>query len=193
MQVLQDWNTFRWSRIPSPSDPTAKLIRMKFHVFSDSTLCVGVSNPHLPNDCATKLEDVWNEHGLVENLNVGAREVLPFLTSRNMFRGIRKGKIQNPLKIGSYSCQCSTTLNGRREAIQNLVCTMPKKSQHLRPHSNQDTGASWGPRQKIRVGTEISTNIKENEILLHCRLLTYSSVILPTRYLQRQSHYCLEN
>ena len=37
MQVLQDWKTFRWSRITLLDDPAAKLIRMKFHVFSDCT------------------------------------------------------------------------------------------------------------------------------------------------------------
>ena len=45
MQILQDWSTFRWLRITLLSDPAAKLIRVKVHVFSDSTLCVGVSNP----------------------------------------------------------------------------------------------------------------------------------------------------
>ena len=42
MQVFQDWNTFRWSRITLLSDPAAKLIRMKV-IFSESTSCVGVS------------------------------------------------------------------------------------------------------------------------------------------------------
>ena len=37
MQVLQDWYTFHWSRMPLLSDPAAKLIRMKVHVFSDAT------------------------------------------------------------------------------------------------------------------------------------------------------------
>ena len=53
MQVLQDWNTFRWSRITLLSGPAAKLFRMKDHVFSDSTLCVGVSNPDPSNYWAT--------------------------------------------------------------------------------------------------------------------------------------------
>ena len=33
MQVLQDWRTFRWSRITLLSDPAATMIRMKVHVF----------------------------------------------------------------------------------------------------------------------------------------------------------------
>ena len=66
MQILRDCNTFRWSSIALPNDPTAKLIRMKVHMFSDSTLCVGVSNPDPSKNWATKLEDVWNEHGFLE-------------------------------------------------------------------------------------------------------------------------------
>ena len=48
------------------------------------------------------------------------------------------------------------------EAIQKLVCTMPKKWQHLRPNSSKDTGTSWGPRQKVRGGKEIPTSLKDN-------------------------------
>ena len=43
--------------------------RMRVHVFSDFTLCVGISNPDPSNNWATKLEDAWNEHGFAENLN----------------------------------------------------------------------------------------------------------------------------
>ena len=75
MQLLQDRNTFRWLSITLSSDPAAKLIRIKIHVFSDSTLCVGVSNPDPSNNWATKLDDVWNEQGLVENIKLAAREV----------------------------------------------------------------------------------------------------------------------
>ena len=55
MQILRDWNTIRWSRTSSLSDPAAKLICMKVYVFSDSTLCVGVSNSDPSNDWATKV------------------------------------------------------------------------------------------------------------------------------------------
>ena len=43
--------------------------------FSDSALCVGVSNPDLPITGQPKMEDVWNEHGFVETINFAAREV----------------------------------------------------------------------------------------------------------------------
>ena len=75
LQFLQDWNTFRWSRILLLGDPAANFIRMKVHVFSDPTLRLGVSNPDPPNYWTTQLEDVWQEHGFVEICNLVAREV----------------------------------------------------------------------------------------------------------------------
>ena len=69
---------------------------------------------------------------------------------------------------------------------------MPKKWQLLRPTLSQDSGASWDPRQKIRGGTEVSTNLKEHEILSHCRCLAFSSVTLTTRHFQQPSHYRLD-
>ena len=62
MQIVHAWNTFRWSRITLLSDPAAELIRMKVHVFSDSTLCAGISTPDPSNSWATKLDEVWKEH-----------------------------------------------------------------------------------------------------------------------------------
>ena len=38
---------------------------------------------------------------------------------------------------------------------------MPNQRQHLRPISNQDTGASWSPRQRRRGGIETPTNLEE--------------------------------
>ena len=66
VQILQDQNTFRLSRITLLRGPPAKLIRMKVLVFSDSTLVVAVSHPDPSINCATKFEDVWNEHGFGE-------------------------------------------------------------------------------------------------------------------------------
>ena len=54
-----------------------------------------VSNPDPSNHWSTKLQNVWNEHGFVEQLDFPAREVysfgtyyqvLPLLTSRSIFR-----------------------------------------------------------------------------------------------------------
>ena len=69
MQVSQDCKTHRWSRITLLSDPEAKLINMIVHMFSDSSLCVGVSNSDPSKNWATQLEDVWNKLGFVEKLN----------------------------------------------------------------------------------------------------------------------------
>ena len=85
------------------SDPAPTLIKMKVHVFSDAPLCVGVSNPDPSNNWTTKLEDVWNEHGFVENWSWQPQrcnsfgtyhQVLPHLTSRNKFRHNRMGWMQ---------------------------------------------------------------------------------------------------
>ena len=74
VQILQDWKTFRWSRITVLSDPVAKLIRMKgSRVFRFHMMCW--SQPDPSNDWATKLEDVWNENGSAETLDLTSREV----------------------------------------------------------------------------------------------------------------------
>ena len=78
-------------------------------MFSDSTLFVGVSNSDPSNNWATILEDEWNEHGFVEQLNLAAREVqfvwhvLPRASTLNIKKHIQrflKGKLQNLLKMG---------------------------------------------------------------------------------------------
>ena len=97
MQILQDWNKFRWSRITLLCDPAAKLTRMKVHALSDSTLCDGVSNPEPSNNWVTKLEDVWNEHGFVQKFNLAAQVGCPLLFKVSFF---------------GYT-QCSSTAHGR--------------------------------------------------------------------------------
>ena len=47
---------------------------MTVHAFSDSTMCVGVSNPDPSNSWVTKLDDPWNEHGFDEP-HLAAKEV----------------------------------------------------------------------------------------------------------------------
>ena len=48
---------------------------MKVHVFSDSTLCVGVSHPVLSNNWAKKWDEVWNEEGVDEKFDLTALEI----------------------------------------------------------------------------------------------------------------------
>ena len=143
------------------------LIRMEVYVFSDSTMCVGVSNPDPPTNWATKLQDVWNEHGFVDKFIWHVVPRASAIQNQEAFKNTWTGKLQNLSMRGSYACLCSTTLDGQRKAKQKLVCTMPQKWQQLRPNSSQDTGASWSSRQKIRGGKQLPTKLKDNGILSH--------------------------
>ena len=96
-----------------------------------------------------------NEFGSLRSaMNLAPITKLSLFPPRNIFRSIGTGKIQNLVMRGSHSRPCSKTFNGWRKATQKLVCTVPKKWQPLGPTSSQDTGASCGPRHKIRGGTE---------------------------------------
>ena len=90
----------------------AKLIRMKVHEFSDSTLCVGISHPDQSNHhwATTKLNELWNKHGFDKQLNFSAREVQfnwhvhPGASTLHITKHIQtylNGGIQNHLKVGS--------------------------------------------------------------------------------------------
>ena len=63
---------------------------MNFHVFSDSTLCVGASNPDSSNNWAIQSERVWDYYGFVEGNQLAAREVqfiwhvLPVASTRDI-------------------------------------------------------------------------------------------------------------
>ena len=102
-------------------------------VFSDYALCFGVSNPS--TNRATKLEDVWNENGFVDqwiwppekcNASGTFDQVLRLLPSRGIFRITWMGKMQNLTMKGSHACLYSTTMNGQREATRKRVCKMPR-------------------------------------------------------------------
>ena len=51
------------------------------------------------------------------------------------------------LKIESSSCQCSMTLNGQREEIQNNVCQIPNKSRITRRDSRDPR--SWRRKEVV--------------------------------------------
>ena len=94
--------------------------------------------------------------------------------------------IQNVLKIGWFSCQCSTTSNGQRKESQKPVCTMPKKWHHLRPNSSRDIGASWSPHQKLHGRTPRK--------MRYCRIADGWHVqVSPTRYFHRQNQCRLDS
>ena len=134
MKVLQHWKTFRWSRHTLLRDPASKLIRMNVHVVSDFTSCVGVSNLDSPNKGATKLDEVWNEHGFWRTIELGsprgAINLARFLCCSLSWHqeaysevSYERPKSQNLLEKGSYSCQCSKTMNGQRKVIQIQIWT----------------------------------------------------------------------
>ena len=81
----------------------------------------------------------------------------------------------------------------KQKGIRKRVCTMPNKWQHLRPYACQDTGAFWARVRKHFMERKLQRNSRKNWILSHCKRLTYSSVILPIRYFQRQSRYRLDS
>ena len=165
-QVLQDWNTFRGSTITLLSDPATELVRMKVHVFSDSTLCVGVSNPDPSNKWATKLEDAWNKHKFAELLNLAARQVQI------------NGHVPPGASTLDIKKHIQTHLNGRNPesfgernffmSIFNDIEWTKKGHTETCLHNAQELAAfatlPWGLRQKRRGGTEISTNPKDTGI-----------------------------
>ena len=130
---------------------------MKVRELSDSTVCVGVSNPDPSNNWATKLEDEWIKHGFVEKNNLLSREV-QFIW--HVFPGASTLEIKK--NIQKY-------LNGQTPEFfderiifmsmsKNIVWT-GKKWQHLLSNLSQDTGASRGPGQKGRGRKQVPTNL----------------------------------
>ena len=198
MQVSQDCKTHRWSRITLLSDPEAKLINMIVHMFSASSLCVGVSNSDPSKNWATQLEDAWNKLGFVEKLNqfILPRILWCFHSRRQEAYSVISEWANSGIfwMRGSDSWQCSVTLNGQGKEIQKLVCTLPEKWWLLRPNSSQDTGASWGPAPE-----DTSWNGNSNELprtLGYYRKVdgwTYSMVTNHIQYFWRQNHCRLDS
>ena len=180
MQVLQDWNTFRWSRITLLSGPAAKLFRMKDHVFSDSTLCVGVSDPDPSNYWATccwmfRLTVHRRSH---HSNRIGQQNCKMYGTNMDL----TNNWIWQPEKCGSFgtyylvlslltsrgmfrkiwtgelqnllmrgSSSCLCSTTLHGKAIQKLVCTMPSQNwQHLRPNSSQEIRSGVLPGTRVR-------------------------------------------
>ena len=129
---------------------------------------------------------MWNEHRLAREVRF-IWHVLPRASTIPFKRHIQedlKGQTPESFDEVILCMSLSNDINGQRKAIQKLVCTMSKKWQ-------RQARTLVLPGQKIRGGTEIPTNFKEHVILSLCEWLTYSSVILPTRFFQRQSHHRL--
>ena len=105
---------------------------MKVHA-SQVLHCFGVSNPDPSNTWATKLEDVWNEHGFVEHFHMASREVQIFghvlpgastLSVKKHFQRYLYGN--NPESSEArirFMSLSSTTSSGHRKVIQKPGCT----------------------------------------------------------------------
>ena len=205
MQIPKDWNTLRLSKITLLSDPAAKLIRMTVHVFSVSSMCVESPIQIHPITGQQKLEEVMERTFFFhENLNMAARKV-QFLW--HVFPGASTLDIKKHIQI---------FLNGQDpESLDEWITFMSmfndiewtKKGNTETCLHNAKEAAAFATQliqartplvlpgarvsKKIRGGTEMPTNHKENEIVSHCRWLPYSSVTLHIQYVQRQSHFSL--
>ena len=182
-QVLQDWNTFRWARISLLCDPAAKLIRMKVHVFSDSTLWVSLESTSIQKigkqywrTCGTNMDLSGN--------NLAAREVRSFSTYYEVLYHSNQeacsGILEQQANSRIFWREEHLLVNIQRHWLEKgntEICL--HNATEVGAFASQDTGASGCPRQEIRGGTEIPTNLNEHWILSHCEWLTCSSVILP--------------
>ena len=120
---------------------------MKVHVFSDSTLCVGVSNPDPSSIWVIRLEDVCFEHGFVENLDLAAREVqliwhvLPGASTIDTKKHIQRYvNGQTPESLHERIIFISMFNDSERTKKSNTeTCVHSAKEV-------QDPGASWGSR-----------------------------------------------
>ena len=79
------------------------------------------------------------------------------------------------------------------KATPKSVHIMPKKWQHTRPSSSQGTGASWDLGQNVRVGTEISTNLKDSGDIVALQLSDMFKCHTSHPIFQRQNHCRLDS
>ena len=168
MQILQHGNTLRWARITLLSDPAAQLIRMKIHVLSDSFLCAF-------KNWATKLEDVWNEHGFVETNEFGSPRsaihwhVFAGVSTVDIMKHFRKylnGHIPESFDEGiifmSLSHDIEWTQKGNTDTGLHNAKEVASFATQFRPKH-------WCFLRRMRGGTEIPTILKEHDILSQCK------------------------
>ena len=184
VRILQDWTTFRWSIITLLSDhPAAKLIRMKVHVFSDFTLCVGVSNPDPYNNWATKLEDVRNEHGFCRKFEVGtlrsaiylARTARCFSMPRNSQSSRLQAVLTDHVKMGPV-----TGIETSRRSYDTQVIMNPTEQYDVIMFRH-----AWKTLSKLSSGTKkiglthaVVLPTKRNDYSHSCS--TKATVMVPT-------------
>ena len=152
-----------WSNSNFDQDEGSRVLR--FHI-----VCWSLKSRSILEPLPTKVEDVSHKHGLVEKLNLIARDV-KFIWHVSLGAStlvIKKHFLkylnwQNPQSFGekiTFMSMSTTLMNGRRKAIRKRVCTVPENWQHLRHNSSQDTGASWSSRQKTRGGMRNSNELQ---------------------------------
>ena len=73
-----------------------------------------------------------------------------------------------------------------KKGISETCLHNPKEVAAVASHFKPGHWCFLGPASQNSCGMVIPTNLQENEILSHCKWFTRSSVILPTRYCQRQ-------
>ena len=176
------------------------MIRMKVHVLSDSTLCVGVSNSGPSNNWVTKLEDVCNEHGFVEisiwqpekcnSFGTGAGTIDFKKRIQIYLHGLDPQSFEERIVLLSMFNDVDET---PKKEMQSDVCTTPKKWQSFRWSSRRDTGNFWYQHPETLGGTEIPTSLKERWRPLHWRWWSYLAFMLHTQYVLRQYHHRLDN
>ena len=172
-------------RSSSKMDPDESSCVLRFHL-----VCWSQIQVHLTID---QRSCMMNGTNMDLSKSLAAREVqftghvLPGASSVDI-----KGHIQRYLngENPEYSDKRITFIS--KGAPTKSVCFITKK-QHLRNNKPGHWCAPWSPPQKIRGGLEIPMNLRENEKASHCTWLTLSSVILPNRNFQRQSHYHLDS
>ena len=172
MPILQDWNTFRWSRVALLSAPAAKLIRMKVHVFSDSTLCVGVWNPDPSNNwIGQKNEELGERTWICRKMNFGS--------ARSAIHSARTTRCCYPSNQDAYS-----------ETLERANSRIFRWEDHVHVHVLNDIewtniGASLGLRQK-NMWWNGRYSERQGKYDIAALQMTCASGILPTRYFQRQ-------
>ena len=72
---------------------------------------------------------------------------------------------------GSHSCLCSTTWNGQRKTIRNLFAQRQRSGSTCDPIQARTLVLLGARVRKIRGGTEIPTNLKENEMVSHGKMV----------------------
>ena len=121
------------------------------------------------------LDEVLNEHGFDEQLDLTARAIQFVWHVQLGASTIDIKKHIQTLKIWSYSCRCSATLIGQKKARQKSVCTMRKKCSICGTNQARTLVLPGGLCQTRRGGEETTKKPGDKRAVLYRRWLTYSN------------------